>query len=251
MSFLDEIRRLRPATPPAEEWRNTAPTRSLARALHAGGGLIAEFKRAAPGRDLGPVGAPRELAALYQENGAAAVSVVVEEHFFRTTPADLQAVRAAVTLPLLAKGFFFTPAELVPLRNRGADAVLLIAALFARADLVDMLRAAARLGLEALVEVHDEQELTKVQGLPIPLLGVNNRHLHTLRVEPERGAELVRRAAAGNTAATIVIESGLRDHEEIRRFRALGAHGFLIGTALLTSKDPAALLRRLAGESSP
>jgi indole-3-glycerol phosphate synthase len=221
-------------------------TTSLSGALSAPGlRVIAECKRRSPSRgilrhDYDPVA----IARGYARAGAAAISVLTEPGFFDGALEHLEAVRADVQLPLLRKDFIIDPYQVLEARAAGADAVLLIVAALDRTGLVRLLAEAGALGLEALVEVHDDHELDRALDAGASLIGVNNRNLKTLAVD---------RLAADRLAARIpdtvvsVAESGLRTKEDLLRLQAVGYSGFLVGERLVTAADPAQALATLLG----
>jgi indole-3-glycerol phosphate synthase / phosphoribosylanthranilate isomerase len=216
---------------------------------------IAEFKRRSPSAgDLRPGGDPGEIAAAYERAGAAAMSVLVDERFAGSVD-DLRAARAASEVPLLAKGFFTTEAQLDELKRAGADAALLILR-----DLDD--RATARLmahadaiGLDTLVEAHDLRELERALALGAPVIGVNARDLSTFSIDRGKQLELVARAARGDVAVhlhlhhrerpLIVAESGIESTAQGAAAELAGADTILVGQALMRAPDPAAKLREL------
>ncbi|MGQ9779971.1 MAG: indole-3-glycerol phosphate synthase TrpC [Bacillota bacterium] len=215
--------------------------RSFSPAL-AGEGLavIAEVKRASPSR--GPIAPDLDLARLlprYEEGGAAAVSVLTEKEFFQGSLEDLAAARRLTRLPLLRKDFIIDPYQIVEAAAAGADAVLLIVACLSPAQLQELQAAAGELGLEALVEIHDEAELETAVEAGARIIGINSRDLRTLAVEPERPLRLLPLLPAG---VIKVAESGITRPEEAAALAAAGADAILVGEALVRSGDPAALI---------
>ena len=233
----DEFRRTAAAMPPA---------RCLADAL-AGPGLsvIAEFKRASPSKGVINAGmVPAERASEYQAGGAAALSVLTEADHFLGSPDDLRSAREAVSLPVLRKDFTLHPAQVWEARAMGADAVLLIVAILDDSLLAELIEAAARAGLAALVEVHDRREAERAIDAGATVIGVNNRDLRTFRVDlatSERLAPLL----AGTEVR--VAESGVQGPEDAGRLRAAGYHAVLVGEYLSRSGDPARAIRALKG----
>lgn len=226
------------------------PVRDFASALRAApgsGAIIAEFKRRSPSVAAFPGGVdPAATARLYAANGAAALSVVTDEIHFGTTLDDATAARAACTLPVLVKDFVIDPLQALLARAAGADALLLIARSLSPGELTNLLGVFGELGLTALVECHDENDVAKALTAGAPVIGVNSRDLETLDMDPtahERLLPLLRGRALA------VAESGLRTRADLEARADLGADAFLIGGALLQSDDPAALLRDLGGES--
>ena len=214
-------------------------------ALSAPGGpnVIAECKRRSPSRGiLRRDYRPEAIAAAYERNGAAAVSVLTEPTFFDGSLDHLRAVRAAVGIPVLRKDFIVTPYQLLEAAAARADAVLLIAAALDDADLGALHARASSLGLGVLVEVHDGDELDRAARAGARVIGVNNRNLRTLAVDVEASHRLAGQMPAG---AIGVAESGLRTSADLARLGAAGYPAFLIGETLLTAPDPAAALREL------
>lgn len=220
--------------------------RALSAALREGGrvGVIAEFKRASPSKGVIREGAvPAEVAAAYVEGGAAAISVLTEEDGFRGSLADLRAVRAAVALPVLRKDFIFDEYQLYESAEAGADALLLIVAALNDERLARLRRITEdELGMDALVEVHTEEELRRAIGCGATLVGVNNRDLRSFEVSLEVSVRLSRRAPED---VLLVSESGLNSREDLLRLRAHGYRGFLVGEALMRAENPAAALKAL------
>jgi indole-3-glycerol phosphate synthase len=210
--------------------------------------VVAECKRRSPSRGvLRAQYDPVAIARGYEAAGAAALSVLTEPTFFDGSLAHLAAVRDAVALPLLRKDFVVSEYQLLEARAAGADAVLLIVAALAQPDLVALAAASRALGLDALVEVHDEDELARALDAGANVVGVNNRNLRTLNVDVNASERLIARVPADVVA---VSESGLRSAEDIRRFRRLGYRAFLIGEHFMTAADPGRQLHDLLEQSS-
>jgi indole-3-glycerol phosphate synthase len=258
MSFLDEILRRKAsevaagkAARPERELRAAAsgapPPRSLLDALSPRGGplrIVAEVKRRSPsaGTIDAALDAPAQ-ARRYAAAGAAAVSVLTDGPDFGGSLRDLEAVRAAVAVPVLRKDFVLDRWQLWEARAAGADAALLIAAALPGEALRRLHDECLEAGLTPLVEVHDEREAEAALGAGALLLGVNNRDLHTFRVDlaaSERILPLLPARVKG------VAESGVKGPAEVRRLRAAGAANFLVGEALVRAADPGAFLRGLA-----
>jgi tryptophan synthase beta subunit len=203
--------------------------------------LIAEVKRRSP--SAGAIAPSDDVVARarnYAAAGATAISVLCEPHWFGGSIADLRAVRSAVAVPVLAKEFVVDPRQLDLLRAAGADLVLLLAVLHPGARLARLVDRARDLGLEPLVEAHDARELDAALATSARLIGINNRDLRTLDVDPERAVRL-RDAIPGDLLA--IAESGVRDTATIARLRATGFDGALVGEALMRSADPGAAAR--------
>ncbi len=208
--------------------------------------LIAEIKRSSP--SAGKLAAKRlnvaERARAYQAGGASLISVLVEPHWFGGSLKDLKAARAATSLPVLAKEFVVDERQLPLLRAAGADAVLLLAALHPPKRLARLVDVALEVGLEPLVEAHSAKELENALQTRARLIGINNRNLKTLEVD----TALCERLRAQVPDDRIVIaESGVRDAAIVRRWRALGFDGALVGEDLMRSgSDPAAVEARVS-----
>jgi indole-3-glycerol phosphate synthase len=205
--------------------------------------IIAECKRRSPSkgilrRDYDPAAHARSYASA----GAAAISVLTEPTFFDGSLEHLAAVRSAVSVPLLRKDFIVTDYQLVEAAAHGADAVLLIVGALDDEALRTLLSRAAELGLDTLVEVHDEAELKRAAAAGAEIIGVNSRNLRTLTVDPD---VLVRVATAIPANAVAVAESGIRTRDDIDRLSAVGYSAFLVGERLITEADPGAALRAL------
>ncbi|HUQ44016.1 MAG TPA: tryptophan synthase subunit beta [Candidatus Limnocylindria bacterium] len=206
--------------------------------------LIAEIKRRSP--SAGQIAAARDdilaRARAYEAGGAAAISVLCEPHWFGGSVEDLARVRAAVAIPVLAKEFVVDARQLDLLRAAGADAVLLLAVLHTPARLTRMVRHALALGLEPLVEAHDERELEAALATGARVIGVNNRNLRTLEVDPELAARL--RGGIPDDRLAIA-ESGVKDAATIRTWRAIGFDAALVGETLVRAGDPTAAARAM------
>ncbi|MGH2730158.1 MAG: indole-3-glycerol phosphate synthase TrpC [Actinomycetota bacterium] len=218
--------------------------RGFARALGGGGiAIVAEIKRASPRK--GPLDLDlnaASTAAAYARGGAAALSVLTEPDHFKGTLDDLVAARGA-GLPVLRKDFILDAVQLLEARAAGADAVLLIVRILEEA-LVDLHAETLALGMDALVEVHDEVELQRSVDIGAQLIGVNHRDLTTFEVDPERTAKLAPLVPEG----TILIAlSGVSTRAEVEELEAQGADAVLVGESLVTSADPEAKLRELLG----
>lgn len=225
------------------------PARGFARALADAGAeglaVIAEVKRRSPSKgDLNPDLDPAAVAGAYAAGGAACLSVLTDRDFFGGSPADLQAARAAVTLPVLRKDFTVSPADVCDARLMGADAVLLIVAALDDAELRDFRVLAGEVGLDALVEIHDEAELDRALAAGATLIGVNQRDLFTFQVDHARA---LRVAQAIPDSVLKVAESGIHTPTDAKSLAAAGYHAILVGESLVTSPDPTQSLRALRG----
>jgi len=205
--------------------------------------VIAECKRRSPSKGvLAEVYDPVTIAQAYERGGAAAISVLTEPTFFDGALAHLTAVRAAVETPLLRKDFIVEEYQLFEARASGADGILLIVAALDQATLEGLQARAWDLGLAALVEVHDDEELTRALDAGARLIGVNNRNLRTLQVDVDASARLAARMPSGVVG---ISESGLRSREDLTALAAMGYRAFLIGERFMTAPDPAAALAEL------
>ena len=205
--------------------------------------VIAECKRRSPSRGvLREDYLPAAIASSYERAGAAAISVLTEPTFFDGDLAHLEAVRTAVELPLLRKDFIVDEYQLVEARAAGADAVLLIVGALDDTEVRRLMPAATALGLDVLVEVHDEGELDRALAAGATLVGVNNRNLRTLAVDVDASFRLAARLPKDVLA---VAESGLRKRDDLERLAEAGYKAFLIGERLMTTADPGAALAAL------
>jgi indole-3-glycerol phosphate synthase len=205
-------------------------------------GAIAEFKRRSPSAgDLRPDGDVTAVARAYEAAGARAISVLVDDRFGGSLD-DLRAARAAVGLPLLAKGFFSSPRQLRELRDAGADAALLILRDLDDPTAEQLLRDAHALGLETLVEAHDADELARASRLDAPVIGVNARDLSTFRIDRREQLRLLADAPAGRV---VVAESAIESRAQAAEAELAGAKAVLIGSTLMRAADPGAKLAEL------
>lgn len=202
----------------------------------SGFGLICEVKRSSPSKGaLADIADPAALATAYAGGGAAAISVLTERRRFGGSLADLDAVRAAVDIPVLRKDFMVDEYQFYEARAHGADIVLLIVAALDDAQLQDQLALASELGMAALVETHTVDELERASAVGASLVGVNTRNLKDLSVDPARFAALAPHAPSG---AVLVAESGVSDAETVAQYARAGAHLGLVGEALVIGGDP-------------
>ena len=210
-----------------------------------GPGIIAEVKLRSPSDPALGLGLDPVAAALdYARNGANALSILTEPEFFGGSMDIFSAVRMVTGLPLLMKDFFVDAYQFTQARARGADAVLLIAALLGK-ELGAMMKEASALGLSVLVEVHTEDEMEAALCAGARLIGINNRNLKTLEVDlatTRRLAPMVR-----GKDITLISESGIRDRADIKNLGDLGCRGFLIGTAFIKGGRPGAALAEILG----
>ena len=207
--------------------------------------IIAEIKRASPSKGvINDKIDVAELAEIYEKGGACAISVLTEEDKFKGSLEDLITARNAVGIPILRKDFIFDDFQIYQAAEAGADAVLLIAAMLddeALARFYDLIENI--LGMDALVEVHDLEELERVKNFGARIIGINNRDLRSFKVSLDVSRELIKHAPSG---ALVIAESGLSSKEEISELRELGFSGFLIGETMMRSGNVEAELRKLS-----
>ena len=207
--------------------------------------VIAECKRRSPSKGiLRDRYEPATHARDYAAAGAAAISVLTEPTFFDGSPEHLRAVRQAVDIPILRKDFIVSDYQVAEAAWLGADAVLLIVGALEQSKLAALLDAATRRGLAALVEVHDEEELSRALDAGAQIIGVNSRNLRTLAVDHDVLERLVTRIPS---SAVKVAESGIRSHSDLERLAAAGYDAFLVGERLIATSDPGGALRELRG----
>ncbi len=205
--------------------------------------IIAEIKRRSPSKGvLRENFDPIKIALSYTASGAAAISCLTEEDFFDGSLEHLRRVREITPLPLLRKDFIFDEYQIYEAAHAGADAILLIAAMLDGPRLNDLLKLADSLGLDALVEVHDSEEMEKALCYDVRLLGINNRNLRTFETSLDTSLRL---AAETPKEITLVSESGIRSREDIERLRAAGFHAFLIGERFMMAEDEGRALKEL------
>jgi indole-3-glycerol phosphate synthase len=246
LSKQEEVNALRPQAAHFEELAtdNRESRRDFAAALRAKKrAIIAEVKKASPSRGLlQPNFHPEEIAGQYEAGGAACISVLTDAKYFQGGLRDLEAARAAITLPVLRKDFTIDPVQIYQAGAHGADAILLIAAILDDKQLRTYRELATRLRLAALVEVHDEEELARAIDSGAEIIGVNNRNLETFELTLETSLRLSERMPAH---VTRVSESGIFERRDIEMLEGAGFHAFLIGESLMKSGDPAAALKAL------
>ncbi|MEX2618145.1 MAG: indole-3-glycerol phosphate synthase TrpC [Alphaproteobacteria bacterium] len=249
----DHVATLKAATPLPEMKARAAsapPVRpfadSLAAASATGYGLIAELKKASPSKGLirADFSSP-DLAAAYEAGGAACLSVLTDTPYFQGSNDYLTAARNAVDLPVLRKDFMLDPYQVHEARAIGADCILLIMAALEDSQAADLESLAFEIGMDVLIEVHDESELERALNLNSRLLGVNNRNLKTLAVDL---ATTERMAAAIPANRIAVGESGLRSPADLARCAAVGVRCFLIGESLMRQDDVAAATRAILAQ---
>lgn len=238
---LEEVQRLAAAQPPARDLRAAlAPMSERARPTVR---LIAEVKRASPSKGmLAPHLDPVELARTYEANGAAAISVLTEPHFFLGSPAFLRAIKQAVSVPVLRKDFIFDAYQVYEARSWGADAILLICAMLDDGQLHHLLKTAHGLGMHCLVEVHNEAEARRAVEAGAAIIGVNSRDLTTFKMHPSLFREL---RAIIPAERVMVAESGIHSEADARRLARYDVQAMLVGESLVVSPDVPAQMRLL------
>lgn len=208
-------------------------------------GLIAEVKHRSPSAGvIRKPFLPARIAQSYETAGAQAVSVLMDAKYFGGGAEDFEEVRAAVALPMLYKEFVIDPWQIWHARAIGASAVLLIASVLSDAEIKEFADMATEAGLEVLLEVHDGEELQRALASGIPLIGINNRNLKTFETKLEHTLELMSRVP---DSVTLISESGIRTHEDIRTLQAAGVSGVLVGEHLLRKPDLEQAVRELMG----
>ena len=222
------------------------PTRGFADLIaSARPAVIAELKRASPSE--GVIRADFEPAAIaksYESAGASALSVLTDERFFQGCDGYLSAARGACGLPVLRKDFIVDAYQVYETRALGADCILLIVAALQYSQLKDLAQLTREVGLDVLVEVHDQDELELALELKPRLVGINNRDLATFTTSLDTTVDLL---GAVPDDITVVTESGIHTVDDVRRMRDAGVHAFLVGTAFMRAADPGTALRRLFG----
>ena len=207
--------------------------------------VIAEVKRRSPSKGwIQPDMDAAEQAKAYEAAGARAVSVLTEPEHFAGSSADLSAVRAAISIPILKKDFHIEPVQLVEAKALGASAALLIVRALGPAGLPRMMQAARELALEVLVEVRDEQELDLALACDAPVIGINNRNLETLAIDAGTSERLLSRVPSSVVA---VAESGVSSRADVERVARAGADAVLVGSSVSGAADPRDAVRRLTG----
>lgn len=232
----------------AEAARRLDPPRGFEAAMRAriergDAAVIAEIKQASPSKGvLREAFDPPAIARSYERNGAACLSVLTDETFFRGALSDLRAARAACALPALRKDFIVDAYQVYEARTNGADAILLIVAVLDDAQLADFEGIARDLGMDVLVEVHGADELERALQLDTALVGVNNRNLRSFDVSLDTTLSLLPLVPPGKI---VVTESGIRSREDVGRMRDAGVNGFLVGETFMRAPEPGEALQEL------
>jgi len=243
---LDARKRERPLSQLETEASSRGEGRPFAEALaHPGTSLIAEYKRRSPSAGLIREGVSvAEIVHAYERGGAAAISVLTEEQHFGGSLDDLYEARASTELPILRKDFCVDLYQLYEAKVAGADAVLLVVGSLRQPDLERLHAEAQALDLDAIVEVHDEEELDCALELDVDVIGINNRNLVDFTVDIQTTVDLL---AAIPTGKTVVSESGIRTRHEIEELERVGVDAVLIGETLMRAPDPEDAVRELTG----
>lgn len=246
---LDGRRRVQPLEDVQERARSVSPAVDALRILRSGRmHVIAEVKRSSPSKGaLAAIADPAMLAADYEAGGASVISVLTEGRRFGGSLADLDAVRARVDTPILRKDFIVDPYQVWESRAHGADLVLLIVAALPQEVLVGLLERVESLGMQALVEVHDEDELERAVTAGARIIGINNRNLRTLDVDRSTFARLAPGVPQG---VVRVAESGVRGPLDVMSFVEAGADAVLVGEALVTGASPRDAVAELVAAGS-
>jgi indole-3-glycerol phosphate synthase len=236
---LEQVQALAAQQAPARDF--TAAIRSKIAAGKAA--VIAEIKKASPSK--GVIRAdfkPAEIAASYEQGGAACLSVLTDEQYFQGSADYLKQARAACTLPVLRKDFMIDAYQVYEARAMGADCILLIAAALTLAQMQQLETVAHSLGMAVLVEVHNGEELAQALQLTTPLLGINNRNLRTFEVTLDTTLGLL-----GNIASDkiVVTESGIFSADDVKLMREHAVHTFLVGEAFMRQENPGAELAKV------
>ncbi len=250
---VEQTKSRRPWGEVCAEAKGMPPARDFVQGLRPknpnGGGMkiIAEVKKASPSKglireDFEPV----KIARIYEENGAAAISVLTQPRYFQGAPEYLAQVRRIVSLPVMRKEFIIDPYQVYEARAIGADAMLLIAGMLEAAQLQDLYQLGVELGMQPLVEVNNLAELDRTLRLFPPLVGINNRNLQTLEMDTELTFKMLPDIPA---EVLVVSESGIHSREDIVRLEAAGVSACLIGEELMRAGDIGLRLRQLLGQT--
>lgn len=207
--------------------------------------VIAEIKKASPSKGiLRPDFNPIDIAKSYQQNGATCLSVLTDKDYFQGSETHLQAVRAVSMLPILRKDFIIDPYQIYEARAIGADCILLIVAALGDALLHELVSLAQHLGMDVLIEVHNQEELKRALSLNTRLIGINNRNLRTFEIDLNTTLNLLPLIPKRNI---VIAESGIRTARDIAKLRNAGVNAFLVGEAFMRAKDPGVAMAKLFG----
>jgi len=242
---VEEAKRLKPQEALINEIKNISVNssfrKSISRPHHVN--LIAEIKKASPSRGIirGDFNLSK-IAMTYQANGASAISVLTDERFFEGKLEHIKAVKEHISLPVLRKDFIIDEYQIYESVTAGADAVLLIAELFSPSELARFYNLASSLRLDVLIEAHSEEDVEKALATGAGIIGINNRDLHTFKVDLGVTQKLLRMLPAGKIK---VSESGIRSYEDVMFLKSMGVNAVLIGEAFMEAADIAAKMREI------
>ncbi|RFU63421.1 indole-3-glycerol phosphate synthase TrpC [Peribacillus glennii] len=198
--------------------------------------IIAEIKRASPSKgNISLDVIPARQAAIYESNGVAGISVLTDSEFFKGSFSDLEAVRAAVGVPLLCKDFIIDEIQIDRARKAGADVILLIVAALSAERQKELYHFAKGVGLEVITEVHNEHELERAAGMGVEMIGINNRNLKTFEVDLAVTERLAKEL--GKSSSALISESGMKTKEDVLRVKSAGADAILVGETFMKSDD--------------
>lgn len=205
--------------------------------------VISEIKKASPSKGvLREHFVPADIAQSYEQGGAACLSVLTDVDFFQGSDAFLQQARNACNLPVLRKDFMVDPYQIVEARAIEADCILLIVSALSDAQMQELNHCALELGMDVLVEIHDEAEFERAMDLPPNILGINNRNLHTFDLSLDTTFDLLPKVPKGTL---LVTESGILGQEDVKAMRDKNVHSFLVGETFMRADDPGAHLKKL------
>ena len=242
---VDEAKRAKPQADLIKEIKSLSVKssfrKSISRPHHIN--LIAEIKKASPSKgilrgDFNPV----KIAITYQANGASAISVLTDERFFEGRLEYIPKVRGNISIPILRKDFFIDEYQIYETVASGAEAILLIPEILSMAQISKFYNLATELGLDCLVEVHNEEDIEKALAVGASIIGINNRDLHTFKVDLGVTQRLIRLIPQNKV---IVSESGIKSYEDIMFLKSLGINAVLVGEALMEADDIAAKIREM------
>ncbi len=242
---IDEAKRLKTKEELIRELRyisvNSSFKKNISRPHHIN--LIAEIKKASPSKGIirGDFN-PSKIAMTYQANGASAISVLTDERFFEGKLEHIKVVRQSVSLPILRKDFIIDEYQIYESVAFGADAILLIADLLSESEMTGFYQLATSLGLDVLLEVHNEEDMDKAIASGGDIIGINNRDLHTFKVDLAMTQKLMRLIPAHKIK---VSESGIKSYEDVMFLKSLGINAVLIGEAFMEASDIAAKMREI------
>lgn len=208
--------------------------------------VIAEIKKASPSKgvicqDFDPV----RIAKSYELHGAACLSVLTDEKFFQGSEDYLDAAREAVSLPVIRKDFIVDAYQVYESRAMGADCILLIAACLSHEQMADLTALSYDFGMDVLIEVHNQEELDKVKGIPVRMLGINNRNLHTFEVDLQTTISLAANLPTDVNELLVITESGIAQKEDVVLMNNHQIYGFLVGESMMRHAEPGEKLSQL------